>query len=399
MQLNSRLSRGQGKSVFAYVGTQSKASLGGVFGGLGDGVYAFEVNVDDGSLKQIDVAPLADPGFLTVARTKRVLYASSHVNRFEGEPGGGVTALSIGADGRLARLNAQRVRHPHVTQVSLDRAERYVLAASSLGGGVTALSLASDGSIAAVADEAQFEGELVIAPGETPEPQPIPGMPGRTIPRMPRFGPTTMIHCVLADLTNQYLLAADFGHGGIGVLGFDAHTGRFTSRRRFELGREAGPRTMALHPNGSNFYTSNERESAVGVYSFDAFTGAVEELQSVCSLPAGVPTDKNTASGIAVHPSGHFVYSTNRGHDSIAVFAVGDGGLLEFMGTQSAQSQFPMHLALTPDGRLLYAACLTSGAVSAFGIDDGGARLTPLQVTKVPSAMCTALFDESEAAS
>ena len=154
---------------------------------------------------------------------------------------------------------------------------------------------------------------------------------------------------------------------------------------------------MALHPNGRVFYSSLERESAVGVFELELSAGEVRELQSISSLPAGVSAEKNTASGIVVHPSGEYVYSSNRGHDSISLFTTDDHGLLELETTVPVQGNFPIQLALTPDARMLYAACVRSSSVSAFAVEDGGARLAPLQVTSVPTVMSTVFWDDSDA--
>lgn len=355
--------------MFAYVGCHTKPSLGGVFNGVGEGVYAFAVDPADGSMTKIDVGAAPDPTFLAISPATRTLYAGSHSVVFEGGPGAGVTAFRIGADGRLNRLNAQRIAHPHVTTVALDRTGRFLLVASSLGGAVSALPIAADGRLGAVSDAAQFEGQAVIAVGETPEPTPVPGVPGMTITRMPKYGPEiTMPHCANAALRGDWVLSADIGPSAIGVLGFDRSKGVFTSTRRFPIRAGAGPRILALHPNGTAFYSVNELDSTVSAFALDPADGSVREAQHLSSLPAGVSV-RNTASGIAIRPDGRFLWTSNRGHNSISTFAIDPDGRLEFVACVPSGGEFPIHLGLTPDARLLFASNTLSRTLAAFEPD------------------------------
>lgn len=370
--------------MFAFVGTFSKTAHGGVFNGRGDGVHAFKVNATDGSLEAIDVTPLPDPTFLAIGPSRRELYAASHSIRFEGEPGAGVTAFAVKANGQLTRLNATRIPHPHVTMIAADRSGRHLLAASSLGGAITVLPIETDGRLGPVRNVAQMEGKTMIAVGEMPQPQNA-GLAGMTITRRPEFGATNIPHCVYEAVTGGWLLVADYGASGIAVLRFDPALGVITDKQRFPLSRKATPRMLALHPNGRIFYSVNELESRASSFSFDAESGAVAEIWHESTLPVDADA-RNTASGIAIHPDGRFLWISNRGHDSIATFAVDGEGSLELRGHVPSGGQMPWNLSSTPDGRWLYAANTVSGTLAAFAVDRRTGTLTPAAVTPVPSA-------------
>ena len=149
--------------MFGFVGSHSRPDLGGVFNGVGEGVYVVKIDPSDGRVKKIDTAALPDPTWLAISRSKRMLFAASHSVWFEGKPGAGVTAFAIGEDGKLTRINSQRIIYPHVTMISLDRSERFLLAASSLGGAVSVLPIEADGRLGPVSDAIQFEGKIVIS--------------------------------------------------------------------------------------------------------------------------------------------------------------------------------------------------------------------------------------------
>jgi 6-phosphogluconolactonase len=369
--------------MFAFAGGFSKTVVGGVFNGKGDGVYALEVNPADGSMVQVDVAPLPDPTFLAVLPSRRLLYAASHSVWFEGQAGAGVTAFAIASDGKLTRLNSQRIPHPHVTMIATDLSERFLLAVSSLGGAISVLPLEADGQLGPISDVVQMEGKVMIGVGETPQPQRA-GLADLTITRRPEFGNTNIPHCICQALDGDWMLVADYGASGIAVLGFDSDKGAFTQRKRFPLGRRATPRMLALHPNKRTFYSVNELESTVSAYYLNSISGSVVEFQCQSTLPAGVDA-QNTASGIAIHPSGRFLWASNRGHDSVSTFTADREGMLKFAANVPSGGHFPWNLTVTPDGRWLYAANTLSGTLAAFAINGDDGVLTPGAVTHLPA--------------
>jgi 6-phosphogluconolactonase len=139
----------------------------------------------------------------------------------------------------------------------------------------------------------------------------------------------------------------------------------------------AGPRHFALHPNGKFGYVINEMGATVSVFSFDAASGVLRPLQTISTIPKGF-AGQNDDAEIAIHPSGKFLYASNRGHDSIAVFAIdANKGTLTLLEYASTKGQSPRHFAIDPTGTLLFAENEKSDDIVIFRIDSGTGRLTP----------------------
>lgn len=370
--------------MFALLGSHTPKDLGGVHNGSGKGVYSCRVEDDRGTLSIVDVAALPDPTWLALLPARRLLYAASHSTRFEGQPGAGVTAFKVDTDGTLKRLNAQRVAHPHVTHIAPDRRGRFLFTASSAGGAVSVLPISADGSLEPVSDFIQFEGDVLIGVGETPEPVPVPWVPGLTTSVLPRYEGVTLPHCVRPSHHEQWVLVADMSSNGIAVLGFDPEAARFTSKRMLHLERRAGPRIIELHPNGHTFYCVNELDSTVSVFELDPVAGAIEEVQHLPSHSPDWP-GKSSASGIVMDPRARFIWTVNRRHNSVSTFRVGPNGRLAFAGSVPSGGDFPWHVSLTPDARLLYVCHPMSKALVAFDVDPESGAIHLQQTIELPA--------------
>ena len=373
--------------MFVYAGTFSKPSTGGAFNGAGEGIHCFKDGDAQGALVPLGTVAIPDPSFVTVLPSRRILLAASHAIRFEDKPGAGVTSFHIGTDGRLGRINSQRLVHPHATMLACDPAERFVFVAGSIGGAISALPIGSNGAPGPVSDVIQLDGRTILGVGEMPEPVPWPNSPGLVLTRAPEFGDTNIPHCVLTGVAGDWLVIADYGASAISVLGFDYGSGKFSSKRRFPLGRTAAPRFLALHANRRTFYSVNELDSTVSMFGIEPATGDVTELQHLSTLPPGVDV-RNTGSGILLHPNGKILWTTNRGHDSISTFHVDPEGRLSYAGNVPSGGRSPWHLALTPDQRHLYASNTFSASLAAFAVDGGTGALTWLGSTDVPATSC-----------
>ena len=370
--------------MLALLGSHTPRALGGVHNGSGEGVYACRVEDSRGTLSVVDTAPLPDPTWLALLPAKRLLYAASHTTRFEGQPGAGITAFSVEPAGRLHRLNSQRIPHPHVTHIALDKQGRFLFAASSQGGAVSVIPIKEDGSLEPVSDFAQFKGEILIGLGEVPEPVPVPWVPGLTASVLPRYEGTTIPHSVRPSLCGKWVLVADMAASGIGVLGFDSETGKFTSNRMHHLGRRAGPRIIEAHPNGHTFYSVNELDSTLSVFELDPVTGDIEEVQY---LPSHAPTwpGKSSGSGIVLDPTARFLWTTNRHHNSVSTFQVEPSGRLVFGDSVPSGADFPWHISITPDGRLIYVCHPLSKALVVFAVDRRSGALDLQQTIALPA--------------
>jgi 6-phosphogluconolactonase len=328
----------------------------------------------------VGVAPLPDPTFLA-ASSRGIVYAATHTAFFEGAPGAGLVAYALSEDGSLRRLGQARVPSPHPVYVGLDREERYVLVASGLGGAASAYAVAGDGVPSAAASVLPFPGEPSI---------PL-GTPSR-LPRMPTPG-APHPHCIVASPDGAFVLVANMNQSRVHVLGFAG--GELTphavqpSPPGTAPDRPIGARHLAFHPDGGAVYVLNESDSSITVFAWDAPDGRLRALQTLSTLPAGAPASK--AADVHVHPSGRFLYASNRGHDSLAAFAIEDAGRLRAL-SHTPTGRGPRGFAVTPDGGLLLVAHQDSGDVRAYRVDEltGSLKATGAR-TPVPCPVCVCI--------
>ncbi|MPZ16323.1 MAG: beta-propeller fold lactonase family protein [Luteitalea sp.] len=349
--------------LFVYVGTYTN--------GESKGIYLLRMDPRTGQLSEPTLAAEAkSPSFLAVHPTKRVLYAVNEISGNDGDrPGGAVSAFAIGPDGSLTLLNEQSSRGAGPCFVAVDEAGAHVLVANYGGGSVAVLPIDEDGRLESASATVQHEGSSVD--------------PKR------QQGPHA--HSINPDPSNQFALAADLGLDRILVYRLDATAGTITPHdppdARVEPG--AGPRHLAFHPNGRFAYVMNELQSTVTSFAWDAAEGTLEALQTLPTLPADFSGTNHTAD-VQVHPSGRFVYGSNRGHDTIAVFGVDEAnGRLSPVEHRASGGKTPRHFGIDPSGTYLLAANQDSNSLVVFRIDQQSGRLAPTGTqVEVPSPVC-----------
>jgi 6-phosphogluconolactonase len=305
------------------------------------GIYAFAFDGATGALTSLGATPLiANPSFLAVHPNRRWLYAVSETAQaVDGAPGA-VWALRYDlAPWRLEPINAQPSGGDHPCHLALDPSGRWLIVSNYTSGSLAVLPLGPDGALGATADHVQHRGH-----GPHPERQ---------------GGPHA--HSAAFAPGGCFVLVADLGIDQILVYRFDASNGRLTAHTHAEARPGAGPRHLAFHPNGEWVYVANELDSTVGVYAFDAAAGALRERQVVETLPPGAPA--NTVADIHLSPDATRLYVSNRGHNSLAVFAVAPDGRLARMATPPCGGDWPRNFAVAPDGRFLIVANQYSGEV------------------------------------
>ncbi len=198
-------------------------------------------------------------------------------------------------------------------------------------------------------------------------------------------------HSVNLSPDGRFLLVSDLGLDKILVYRFDSAKGSLAANDPpfVKLSAGSGPRHISFHPNGRFVYQINELSSTLTAFAYDADGGSLREVETISTLPQGFSGNSTTAE-VAVHPDGTFVYGSNRGHDSIAVFAVkGDKCILEPVEYVSTRGKTPRHFAIDPTGNYLFAANQNSGEIVVFRIDRTTGKLTATDVVlKVPSPVC-----------
>ncbi|HTQ60750.1 MAG TPA: lactonase family protein [Candidatus Solibacter sp.] len=349
----------------AYVGTYTTKTNS-------KGIYAYRFDPAKGRLTPIGVAAEAtDPSFLAVHPNGKFLYAVNEIGNFNGEVSGAVSAFSIDAKtGSLKFLNQVPTRGAGPCYISVDKTGAYVLVANYDSGSIASFPVHFDGSLGTASGFVQHSGS-----GPNKERQ---------------EGPHA--HWIGTSPDNRFALAVDLGLDQVIVYGFDGSSGVFTPLLSgfAKVKPGSGPRHLAFHPNGEFGYVVSEMASTVTVFSYKDKTGSfTSPLQTISTLPSGF-SGKNDAAEIAVYPSGKFLYTSNRGHDSIAAFAIDQKkGTLKSLGQVLTGGKTPRHFVIDPTGAYLLAENQESNNVVVFHIDSATGSLTPTgQTIEVPSPVC-----------
>jgi 6-phosphogluconolactonase len=335
-----------------YVGTYTE-------GGKSDGIYLIRMDRGSGKLRQVgSVDAGANPSFLAIHPNGRVLYAVNEVETRNGRATGAVSAFAIASKtGVLARLGEQSSEGAAPCNVSVDRSGRVVLVANYVGGSVALLPIQADGALAPATKVVQHTGA-----GPNAERQSAPHA-----------------HCIVADPSNRFALAADLGADRVFVYGLDLDG---KSLRHIEGGDAvmrpgSGPRHIAFHPTLPLVFVANELDSTVATLRFDAERGTLSSLDIRSTVPSGW-AGTNYPADIHVASSGQTLYVSNRGHNSIAVFSVAKStGALTLDQVVSTEGDWPRNFTLDPTGRWLLVANQRSDSIVVFGCDAGSGRLTP----------------------
>ncbi|HEX6961831.1 MAG TPA: lactonase family protein [Lacipirellula sp.] len=352
--------------------------------GSSKGIHLFRLVENADAKIGVTLEPLGlaaearNPSFLEIDPKRRLLFAVSEAADANGRPGGAVSSYAIGNDGRLTLINQQSTCGAGPCHLALDKTGRFLLAANYGGGSVVVLPVAEDGRLGEATDFVQHEGSSV-----NPQRQ---------------AGPHA--HFVATDPTNRFALVCDLGLDQVLVYRFDSQRGKLTPNDppAADLKPGAGPRHLAFHPNGKFVYVINELDSTVTVFNFNADDGSLRELHTARTLPSDF-TGENTTAEVAVHPSGRFLYGSNRGHDSIAMFAIDEKtGELTSLGAESTQGQTPRHFELDPQGELLIAANQNSDTLLVYRIDQQSGHLHSTgNLVECPTPVCVKFLEPAAA--
>ncbi len=355
---------GKGK-YFVYVGTYTRQKT------KSQGIYAYRFDGATGQLTSLGlVAETASPAFLAVHPNRRSLYAVNEIDNYEGRKSGAVSAFAIDrGTGKLTYLNQVSSRGGGPCHVSVDKTGKYVLLANYGGGSVAMFPVLEDGRLGEASAFVQHTGSSVDTKRQE--------------------GPHA--HSINPSPDNRFALAADLGLDQLLVYRFDPKKGVLAANNPpfAKVNPGAGPRHFDFHPGGMFVYVINEMQSSVTAFSYDPAGGVLRELQTVSTLPKDFTGENDTAE-IEVHPAGKFLYGSNRGHDSIAVFAIDSAkGTLTPVEHVSTQGKTPRNFEIDPTGSYLIAENQDSNNLVVFRIDPKTGRLTPTgQVVDSPSPVC-----------
>lgn len=357
----------QSGGLLLYVGTYTS--------GDSVGIYRCRFQPETGKLTLVGETPnVVNPSYLAIAPDWKFLYAVNETGDFEGRSSGAVSAFAIKQDsGELTFLNQQASRGAAPCYVSTDNQGKWVLVANYNGGNLCVLPVDNRGRLGEPSDIVQHTGS-----GVNPQRQ---------------KGPHA--HSVLLDPANRYALSADLGIDKILIYHFDRQRGRLLENDPpfAPAAPGAGPRHIVFHPNGAFVYVIDEMGSTVMVFRYDGDRGALAKLQTISTLP-GDFQGTNTAADIHVSPDGRFLYGSNRGHDSLAIFSIQSStGRLTSVGYESTQGQIPRNFSIEPDGDFLLAANQNSDSIVVFRRNKHTGTLKATGETlQIPSPVCLKFF-------
>jgi 6-phosphogluconolactonase len=330
--------------VLAYFGTYT--------GGKSQGIYVADFDPASGKLGQPRLAAkTVQPSFLALHPSGKYLYACNETDDFEGKKAGAITAFAINKDGSLQELNQKTSSGAAPCHLVVDKTGKNVLCANYTGGNVCVYSLKSNGELDQQTALVQHQGPRIHA------------------------------HSINLDAANRFAFAADLGLDKVLVYKFDAEKGTLAPNDPPAgiCPKGGGPRHFAFHPSGKFAYACEETSSAVTAFAYDAAKGALTELHTISTLPTKV--EGNSTAEVQVHRSGKFVYVSNRGHNSIAIFKVDSAtGKLTIAGHQGQDIKVPRNFGIDPSGEWMVVCSQDADRVNVFAIDQSSGALEPTDI-------------------
>jgi 6-phosphogluconolactonase len=317
------------------------------------GIYRFDLDLASGKLSNKELAAeVASPSFLAIHPNHKFLYSVNEVEDSAGKKGGGVSAFAIDPKtGNLTLLNQQTSGGSGPCHITVDKEGKNVLIANYGGGSAEVLPITDKGDLAKPSSFVQHKGKGAD--------------PGR------QQGPHA--HSVNLDAGNHFAVVADLGLDKLLVYRFDPKKGTITPNDppAYETEPGAGPRHFTFHPDGKHAYVINELACTVSALDYDAEKGVLKRVQTVSTLPKDAKKlDNYSTAEVQVHPNGKFLYGSNRGHNTIAAFAIdAKTGELTLVGHQGKGVKTPRGFGIDPTGAFLLVGNQDGGSVVVFRID------------------------------
>jgi 6-phosphogluconolactonase len=334
------------------------------------GIYAYQFDASTGKLTSLGLATeTSQPSFLAVDPGGHFLYAVNESGNFNGQPTGAVSAFSIQPEtGKLSLLNQVSSRGADPAHIILDRTGKYLFVSNYTSGSVVVFPVLKDGRLGEASSFVQHKGSSV-----NPERQ---------------KGPHA--HAIALSPDNRFAIVADLGLDQLIAYPFDAAKGTLGANPQItKASPGAGPRHLTFSSDGRFLYVINEMQSTVVIYAYDAGTGVLRELRSISTLPKGF-SGTSTGAEIEIDPSGKFLFASNRGDDSIAIFSIDSRtGTLTHVDTDPTGGKTPRHFTVDPTGTWLLAANQDSDNITVFRFDQKAGRLIATgDVIQVSAPVC-----------
>lgn len=360
------------EKLHVYIGTYTR--------GESEGIYVSQLDLKTGKLSTPRLAAKSvNPSFVAIHPSRKFVYSVGEISDFQGKKTGGVSAFAVNPKtGQLKLINQQSSEGAGPCHLVVDATGKNVLVANYGGGSVACLPIKEDGSLAKASSFHQHEGSSV-----NPQRQ---------------KGPHA--HSINIDAGNRFAVAADLGLDKVLVYSFDANKGTLTPNDPASVSVKpgGGPRHFAFHPNGNFAFTNNEITLTLTAFRYDAKAGTLKELQTLSTLPQGTATKGLSTAEVRVHPNGKFVYVSNRGHNTIAIFKFNrKAGKLKAIGHVSTGGKTPRNFNIDPSGQFVLAANQDTHNVVVFRVNQKTGQLTPTgSEIKVFNPVCIRFMEIDE---
>ena len=354
-----------------YVGTYTH--------GKSKGIYIFDFDAISGKLELKGISSeLENPAYLCVSKNNKYLYAVMEVREFQGEASGAVGAYSIDSKtGLLKLINIQSTKGKDPCHLCIDGTGKYLFAANYNEGTFSVYPLGNEGQIGTISSIFRHKGSGPVKPRQE-EPH---------------------VHYVTLTPDEKYLCAVDLGIDRINIYSFTPGNGcpLIKEARPVTVKPGSGPRHMDFSPNNKFTYLLTELSSEVVVFEYNCHGAAFNQIQCISTLPSGFE-GSNYCAAIHISPCGNYLYASNRGHDSIAIFRIiSASGKLEPVSHIPTRGIFPRDFAIDPTGRFLFAANQDSDTIIPFAImPDSGLLEQTGNVIEIPNPVCIKIIGSCE---
>ena len=353
-------------AFLVYVGTYT--------GPKSEGIYTFRFDRKSGKLTPVNQpTKTSNPSFVAVHPSGNYLFAVNEDAEFNGEKGGGITSYSIDSKtGALTEINSQCTHGEHPCHLTVDKTGRTVGVANYTGGSIAAYQIGRDGTLSPASTFVQHQGKSVHPRQEAPHG-----------------------HSIDVDPENRFVAVSDLGLDQVLVYKMNARKGELVAHSAVTTAPGAGPRHFSFHPSGKFGFGINELNMTANAYRYDARHGKLELIQTVSTLPPGESQqDGQSTAEMYVHPSGKFLYGSNRGHNTIVVYAIDQqSGKLMYVENQATGGSTPRSFGVVPTGDYLLALNQASSTIVVFKIDSKTGALTPTgEEVSCPSPVAAAFL-------
>ena len=358
------------KKVFVYVGTYTvRFGTNRLSDTKSEGIYVFHLDLQTGSMNLIDKVEAVNPSYLTLDSRRCFLYAVNEVDEFQGQESGAASVFKVESDsGKLTFVNQKATLGADPCHIVVNDLNTHVFVSNYSSGSVCVFPIANGGLGDAV--------QLIRHEGSGVHPK------RQTRPHA---------HSSVLDRANKYVLVPDLGTDKVMIYRFNRKALQPLEPSRISFTKMhpgAGPRHGVFHPAGEHFYVINELDSSISACTYHKDQGTLSLIHTVPTAPDGAEVS-NTTADIHITPDGRFVYGSNRGHDSIAIYSVDKNtGRLECIGFQKTGGRTPRGFAIEPTGSLMLVGNQDTDNITIFRIDRNTGRLEQISETKVPTPVC-----------